>query len=148
MKGRLTADVTIRTANSGTSIAGFTLAVDRKFKNKDGEKQTDFIRMTAFGKTAEFLQRYTSKGQEILIEGEMQQNDWEKDGVKHQSYQVVVNQVHFCGSKNENGGQQNGNYQPYGQQTAPTPAAPAQQSVNIGDIGEFEEILSDGEIPF
>ena len=136
MKGRLTADVTIRTANSGTAIAGFTLAVDRRFKNKDGEKQTDFIRMTAFGKTAEFLQRYVSKGQEILIEGEMQQNDWEKDGVKHQSYQVVVSQVHFCGSKSDNQ-----------QQTAPQ-AAPAGQPLNVGDLGDFEEIISDGDTPF
>ena len=140
MKGRLTADVTIRTANSGTAIAGFTLAVDRRYKNKDGEKQTDFIRMTAFGKTAEFLQRYTCKGQEILIEGEMQQNDWEKDGVKHQSYQVVASQVHFCGSKAENAGNQ---------QTAPKFDTVPQNGVPVGlNVDDFEEIISDGETPF
>lgn len=142
MKGRLTADATVRTANSGKAVAGFTLAVDRKYKNKDGERQSDFIRMTAFGNTAEFIQRYTKKGQEILIEGEMQQNDWEKDGVKHQSYQVVVNQVHFCGSKSDNQ-----------QQSAPhfdtVPQSGQQNGLPNGlSVDDFEEIISDGETPF
>lgn len=142
MKGRLTSDANVRTANSGTAVAGFTLAVDRKYKSKDFEKQTDFIRMTAFGKTAEFIQRYTQKGQEILIEGEMQQNDWEKDGVKHQSYQVVVNQVHFCGSKQDNQ-----------QQSAPrfdtVPQSGQQSGLPNGlSVDDFEEIISDGETPY
>lgn len=164
MKGRLTSDATIRTANSGTTIASFSLAVDRGYVDKDtGEKATDFIRMTAFGKTAEFIQRYTARGKEILIEGDMRQNDYtDTNGVEHHSYQVVVNRVHFCGSKSESGGgnapQTNAGYQnaapaapaPPQAQTAPTAAPPSQGSLSIGDLGdlgEFEEILG-GEPPF
>lgn len=146
LHGRLTADPTIRQSISGKSIAGFSVAVDG-YKDRDGNKQTDFIRCTAFGQVADILSRYWTKGKEIALEGNLRQNDYtDNNGTKHNSYQVVVNRVHFCGSKSDN--QQNGNYQPYGQQTAPTPAAPAQQSVNIGDIGEFEEILSGDEVPF
>lgn len=139
MKGRMTSDADVRTANNGTTVAGFILAVDRKYKDKDGKSITDFIRMTAFGKTAEFIQRYTQKGQEILIEGEMRQNDWEKDGVKHQSYQVVVNQVHFCGSKADKNINQH------------AADARTQNPANLPDglkVDDFEEIISDGDTPF
>lgn len=103
LHGRITADPTIRTANSGTKIAGFTIAVDRRLKDKTtGERKTDFCRCTAFGKTAEMLERFWTKGKEILVEGELQQNDYTaQDGHEVKSYQVVVNQVHFCGSKND-----------------------------------------------
>lgn len=141
IKGRLTADVTMRTANSGTQIAGFTLAVDRRFKDKvSGQKVTDFIRMTAFGKTAEFLGRYTSKGKEILIEGELQQNDYvAQDGHEVKSYQVVVNQVHFCGSKNDSA--QSGT-------TQTEPAQPALPENVQNAVEQFEAVLADGEVPF
>jgi single-strand DNA-binding protein len=141
IKGRLTADVTMRTANSGTQIAGFTLAVDRRFKDKvSGEKKTDFIRCTAFGKTAEFLGRYTSKGKEILIEGELQQNDYTaQDGHEVKSYQVVVNQVHFCGSKNDSA------------QYGTTQTEPAQTGLPA-DVQQFVEqadaVVNSGEVPF
>lgn len=142
IKGRLTADVTMRTANSGTQIAGFTLAVDRRFKDKvSGHKVTDFIRMTAFGKTAEFLSKYTSKGKEILIEGEMQQNDFtDKNGAEQHTYQVVVNQVHFCGSKNDSaqsGTPQSDSAQP----------APAQPDTSIEQFAAAVEVTSQ-DVPF
>lgn len=132
LHGRLTADPTIRQSNSGKSIACFTVAVDG-FKDKDGNKQTDFIRCTAFGQTGDMLARYWTKGKEILVEGNLRQNDYtDNNGTKHQSYQVIVNRVHFCGSKadNQQGGQtaQQGNQQP--------------------DFGEYEEVLNDGTIPF
>jgi single-strand DNA-binding protein len=103
MKGRMTSDATIRTANSGTTVASFSLAIDRRFKDKvTGDKITDFIRMTAFGKTAEFIQKYTGRGKEILIVGEMQQDDFtDKNGAEQHTYQVVVSQVHLCGSNND-----------------------------------------------
>lgn len=105
LHGRITADPTIRTANSGTKIAGFSIAVDRRLKDKTtGERKTDFVRCTAFGKTAEMLERFWTKGKEILVEGELQQNEYTaQDGHEVKSYQVIVNQVHFCGSKNESG---------------------------------------------
>lgn len=142
LHGRLTADPTIRQSNSGKSIAGFSVAVDG-YKDKDGNKQTDFIRCTAFGQVADMLSRYWTKGKEIALEGSLRQNDYtDKDGTKHNSYQVVVNRVHFCGSKAD--GQQTGQQTP---QFGSVPA-PQDNGLHIGDIGDFEEILSDGDTPF
>ena len=143
LHGRLTADPTIRQSNSGKSIAGFSVAVDG-YKDKDGNKQTDFIRCTAFGQTADMLARYWTKGKEIALEGNLRQNDYtDNNGTKHNSYQVVVNRVHFCGSKSDN--QQTGQQIP---QFGSVPA-PQDNGLNPGDLGDFEEILSDGDnIPF
>lgn len=142
LHGRLTADPTIRQSNSGKSIAGFSVAVDG-YKDKDGNKQTDFIRCTAFGQTADMLARYWTKGKEIALEGNLRQNDYtDNNGTKHNSYQVVVNRVHFCGSKSDN--------QQTGQQTPQFGSVPAPQDngLNLGDLGDFEEIISDGDTPF
>ena len=143
LHGRLTADPTIRQSNSGKAIAGFSVAVDG-FKDKDGNKQTDFIRCTAFGQTADMLSRYWTKGKEIALEGSLRQNDYtDNNGTKHNSYQVIVNRIHFCGSKAENAGnQQQNNYQ-----SAAPQAAPAGEPLNIGDLGDFEEIIG-GMPPF
>ena len=138
LHGRITADPTIRTANSGTKIAGFSIAVDRRLKDKTtGERKTDFCRCTAFGKTAEMLERYWTKGKEILVEGELQQNDYvAQDGHDVKSYQVVVNQVHFCGSKNDSA------------QSGTTPT----ETELTSDVQQFVEqtdaIVNSGEVPF
>lgn len=141
LHGRITADPTIRTANSGTKIAGFTIAVDRRLKDKTtGERKTDFCRCTAFGKTAEMLERFWTKGKEILVEGELQQNDYvAQDGHDVKSYQVVVNQVHFCGSKNDSA------------QSGTTQTEPAQPGLpeNVQNaVEQFEAVVADGEVPF
>lgn len=141
LHGRITADPTIRTANSGTKIAGFTIAVDRRLKDKTtGERKTDFCRCTAFGKTAEMLERFWTKGKEILVEGELQQNDYvAQDGHDVKSYQVVVNQVHFCGSKNDSA--------QYGTtQTEPTQPGLPENVQNA--VEQFEAVVADGEVPF
>jgi single-strand DNA-binding protein len=104
LKGRLTADPEIKTATSGATFANFSIAIDRP-PDKNGDKACDFIRCTAFNKTAEFLGRYFGKGKEILAEGTLQQNDYQdKDGVQHKSYKVIVNRVEFCGSKSDSNG--------------------------------------------
>ena len=141
LHGRITADPTIRTANSGTKIAGFTIAVDRRLKDKTtGERKTDFCRCTAFGKTAEMLERFWTKGKEILVEGELQQNDYTaQDGHEVKSYQVVVNQVHFCGSKNDSA--------QYG--TAQTEPAHTGLPENVQNaVEQFEAVVSNQDVPF
>lgn len=143
LHGRITADPTIRTANSGTKIAGFSIAVDRRLKDKTtGERKTDFCRCTAFGKTAEMLERFWTKGKEILVEGELQQNDFvDKNGAEQHTYQVVVNQVHFCGSKNDSA--QTGSAQP---DTAHS--EPAQDAGNsIEQFAAAVEVTSQ-DVPF
>lgn len=101
IKGRLTADPEIRKTANGVAVANFTVAVDRTFNRDD----TDFFRCAAWRSTAEFVQHYFEKGQEILLNGEMQCNVWEdEDGEKHSSWTVQVMNVEFCGSKSETEG--------------------------------------------
>ena len=96
IKGRLTADPEIRKTSNDVAVANFTVAVDRSF-NRD---ETDFFRCTAWRSTADFVKQYFKKGQEILLNGEMQCNVWEdEDGEKHSSWTLQVTNVEFCGSK-------------------------------------------------
>ena len=140
LHGRMTSDPTIRTANSGTKIAGFSIAVDG-MPNNDGTKNTDFIRCTAFGKSADLMERYFSKGKEILVEGNIRQNDYtDNNGTKHFGYVVMADNVGFGGSKAENAGNQ---------QTAQKFDTVPQNGVPVGlNVDDFEEIISDGETPF
>lgn len=70
--GRLTRDPELRTTNSGTSVASFSLAVDRNYKGADGEKETDFIDCVAWRSTAEFAAKYFTKGRMAVVEGRFQ----------------------------------------------------------------------------
>lgn len=102
--GRLTRDPDIRYAQSEQSmaIARFSLAVDRRFK-RDGDNQSaDFISCVAFGKTAEFIEKYVFKGTKIAIEGRIQTGSYtNNDGNKVYTTDVVVEQVEFAGSKTD-----------------------------------------------
>ena len=92
--GRNTRDPEVRVSQGGKSVARFTLAVDRRFS-----KETDFISCVAFGKTAEFLEKYTKQGTKIAVEGRLETGSYEKDGVKHYTTTVVVENVEFAESK-------------------------------------------------
>jgi single-strand DNA-binding protein len=95
--GRLTADVVLRTTTSGTSVASFTIAVDRNQK----EKKTDFINIVAWRNTAEFVSKYFHKGDMIALEGSIQTRNYEdKNGNKRTAFEVCAEDVSFCGSKN------------------------------------------------
>lgn len=95
--GRLTKDPEIRVSGSVT-IAKFSLAVDRRFK-RDGEPEADFFNCTAFNKTAEFIEKYCSKGMKMALEGRIQNDNYEKDGVKHYGVVVIVENIEFAESK-------------------------------------------------
>lgn len=97
--GRLTRDPEVRYGQSGNAVANFSIAVDRRFK-RDGEAQADFFNCTAFNKTGEFVEKYLKKGIKVVIDGELQNNNYEdKNGVKHYSVQIIVNQIEFAESK-------------------------------------------------
>ena len=101
--GRTTKDPDIRyTQNEQPmTIARFNLAVDRRFK-KEGEQSADFISCVAFGKTAEFIEKYVFKGTKIAVEGRIQTGNYtNKDGVKVYTTDVVVEQVEFAGAKTD-----------------------------------------------
>lgn len=156
LMGRLTADPELRQTTTGISTCRFTIAVDRPYQ-KDKERQADFIRVNTWRTTAEFVTRFFSKGKMIIVEGSLRNNDYtDKDGVKHYSMEVQADNVSFGESKGAggNGGGQGGGYseptfqQPSYQQAAPAAAPQPQESIQLGDLGDFEEILSDGEVPF
>ncbi len=97
--GRLTADPDMTVVQSGTSVCKFSLAVDRRF-HKDGQPTADFIRCTAFGKTAEFIDKYFKKGNKMVIEGSIQTGSYtNKENQKVYTTDVVVESVEFVESK-------------------------------------------------
>ena len=102
LMGRLTRDPEVRMSGD-TAVARFSLAVDRRFK-KDGEQTADFINCVAFGKTAEFIEKYGHKGTKFVVEGRIQTGSYtNKDGQKVYTTDVVVEQVEFAESKNTSG---------------------------------------------
>ena len=96
--GRLTRDVDLQMSKDGKAYARTGLAVDRRFTKEDS---ADFFNLVAFGKTAEFLSKYFAKGTRLLIEGHVQTGSYEKDGVKHYTFDVVVETAEFADGKKD-----------------------------------------------
>ena len=102
LMGRLTRDPELRRTQSGKAVTSVTLAVDRDFKGQNGEKETDFIDIVAWGNTAEVLCSYFSKGRMAVAEGRLQIRDWtDKDGGKRRSAEIVADHVYFADSKRD-----------------------------------------------
>lgn len=105
LMGRLTREPEVRYSqgDNASAVARFSLAVDRRFK-KDGDQTADFINCVAFGKTAEFIEKYGHKGTKFVVEGRIQTGNYtNKDGQKIYTTDVVVEQVEFAESKNTSG---------------------------------------------
>lgn len=133
LMGRLTADPELKTTNSGISVTSFCVAVDRRYQ-KDSEKQADFLNVTAWRQTAEFICKYFRKGQMIAVQGSIQTRNYEdKNGNKRTAVEIVAENVSFCGSKSESDGQQT--------QNAPRPSVNA-----IAD--DFTTLPTDSRFPF
>ena len=100
LKGRICKDIIIRyTQTTNVAVTSFSVAVDRPTKQGE-EKKTDFINCVAYSKTAEFVNKYFKKGQEILVIGRLQNRNWDdQNGQKHYVTEVIVENVEFCGSK-------------------------------------------------
>ena len=99
--GRLCADPEIRYTQDSKCIARYRLAVDRRFK-KDGEPEADFISCVAFGKSADFAEKYLKKGTKIIVEGHIQTGSFtNKEGKKVYTTDVVVDRQEFCEGKRE-----------------------------------------------
>lgn len=124
LKGRLIADPEVKKVGANqTTVCDFCIAVDRKFE-KD---KTDFINCQAWGNTGEFIGKYFGKGKEIALVGELHIDKYEKDGENRYLTRVKVDNVEFCGSKNDNA-----------EPKSETKTAPA----------DFEEIDDDEDLPF
>lgn len=102
LMGRLTKDVETRYTQTNTMVATFSLAIDRRIANKNGEKETDYINIVAWSKTAEFVSKYFKKGLKVAVIGRIQTRNYEDDrGQKHYITEVIAEEVYFADSKKE-----------------------------------------------
>lgn len=144
LMGRLTSDPEHKQTPNGISVTSFSIAVDRNFSGKDGNKQTDFINIVAWRQTADFICKYFSKGRMIALEGSLQTRNYEdKSGNKRTAYEVVVDQAYFADSKQT------------GTSSAPSAVFPTPEAFNEPpkgtsfSVGDFEEIdADDSDLPF
>ncbi len=133
LTGRLTATPELKTTTGGVSVATFSIAVQRNYKNADGSYGTDFINIVAWRNQAEFISRYFEKGQLITVVGSLQSRNYEdKNGNKRTAFDVVVEEALFAESKKD---------------SASRPAEFKAPPVTGGNDMEFEEV-SDDELPF
>ncbi len=104
LMGRLTADPELRRTPNNTAVTSFTLAVNRRFTRAGEQSQADFIDIVAWDRTAEFVSKWFSKGQQVAVAGRIQTRTWEdKQGQKRKTVEVVAEEVHFAESKRDNG---------------------------------------------
>jgi len=99
--GRLARDPELKTTGNGTSVASFTLAVNRRFKNADGGYDADFINCVAWRQSAEYLCKNYSKGDMVGISGSIQTRNYEKDGSKIYITEVVADEIHYVGGRKQ-----------------------------------------------
>lgn len=100
--GNITRDIELKALPSGQKVANFSVATNRVWKDKDDKKQeqAEFHNVVAFGKQAETIAQYMSKGSQILVEGRLQTRSWETDGVKKYATEIILEQFQF-GAKGE-----------------------------------------------
>ena len=102
--GRLTADPELKKTQSDLSVTSFCVAVDRNYAKEGEERQADFINVVAWRGTADFVCKYFHKGSMIAVQGSIQTRKYEdKDGNKRTAFEVLANNVSFCGSKAKSG---------------------------------------------
>ncbi|MCD8398272.1 MAG: single-stranded DNA-binding protein [Lachnospiraceae bacterium] len=146
--GRLTRDADVRysVGDDSIAIARFTLAVDRRFRKEEQQQTADFISCVAFGKRAEFLQNYGTKGMKFIVEGRLQTGSYEnKEGNKVYTTDVVVENIEFAESKKNNEEYQHQQSQePQGQERVQEDRASRQTSID-----EFMPVPDDlDNLPF
>ena len=98
--GRLTRDPELRQTASGISVCTFTLAVDRKYRNANGDKQTDFIPIVVWRQQAEFAHQYFRQGSRVLVSGSIQIRSWDdRDGNRRYTTEIIAEELEFADSK-------------------------------------------------
>lgn len=157
--GRIVNDLEIKQTPNGVSVLTFTIAVDRNFKNANGEYDTDFIKCVAFRSVSEFIGKYFYKGRMIAIDGHMQNRSYEdKNGDKRYITEIIVDNASFTGEKSDGGNYQNNSFNNNGGGFANYQQTPQQTQQNngfngdaqsVGDLSDFEDVLiEDGSVPF
>lgn len=134
--GRLTRDPESRvTPNTNTQVTTFSIAVNRRFADSNGERKADFFNLTAFGKLAEFCSKYYRKGQQVLVEGRIQNRSWDdQNGQKRYATDYIIENAYFADSRRDS------DMSNVGMDNTSTPTST--------DDGEFITIDDTEELPF
>ena len=136
LMGRLIADPELKTTSNNISVTSFRIAVDRSFVKQGEEKQTDFLTVVCWKGTADFVCRYFKKGSMIAVQGSIQTRNYEdKNGNKRTAVEIVADNVSFCGSKSDNGGNATNNT------PAPTNATPGNFGNDFESIDDYDDSL-------
>lgn len=138
--GRLGGDPEVRNLPNGDAVANFTVATSDKWKDKQSGEQkekTEWHRLVIYGKLAEVAGKYLKKGSQAFFQGKLQTREWEKDGVKRYTTEIIVNQMTMLGSPGESGqgGQQAS--RPAQQQQSRPAQQPAQGQDSFDDDAPF-----------
>lgn len=148
ISGNLTRDPELRSTSGGTQVLSFGVAVNDRRRNQqtgEWEDYPNFIDCTMFGARAEALSRYLSKGTKVAIEGKLRWSQWERDGQKRSKIEVIVDELEFMSSRNDN---------PGARQYSPAPAqnqyAPAGQyaPATSAPVIDSSSSMYDEDIPF
>jgi single-strand DNA-binding protein len=134
--GRITKDIELRQTSNQTAYCNFTLAVDRRFKDANGNKQTDFISCVAWKQTAEFINKYFDKGSRIGVCGSIQTRSYEKDGQKVFVTEVVVDEAEFVESTAK------------GEASAPSRITNANEAIDRYNQNNVSRDTDIGKLPF
>lgn len=159
LMGRITQNPELRQLPSGSSSCRFTVAVDRGTNPNTNERVTDFITVYAFDKNAEFVSRFLSKGRLVLVEGHLRTGSYDDRNhpdVKHYTCDVYAERISFGETKSSQQGGNGGGYAPQqfqqpAQQYNNAPQNNGSQpapSISMGDLGDFEEVIGDSDLPF
>ena len=150
LMGRLTRDPELRYTGSNVPVASFSIAVDRDFgRGENGEKQTDFINVSAWRQTGEFVSKYFTKGSMIVVSGRLQIRDYtDRDGNRRTAAEVVADNVYFGESKRRVDGAPRPEYAPRQYYAPRTPSNEGFNSAKA-QAGSFQTIDDDdGQLPF
>ena len=148
LSGRLTADPELKTTHSGISNCRICIAVNRPYQ-KDKEQEADFINVVAWRQTAEFICKYFQKGSPITVIGSMRNNNYtDSNGVKHYTMDVQADNVGFALKNSSDNVSASAAGYAFADPPKSAVSTANQESAAIGGLEDFEEILSDGEVPF
>ena len=153
LMGNLTRDPELRTTPNGASVCSFSLALNRSYKNAEGNwtEVTDYVDIVAWGPLGERVAQYLTKGRPALVSGRLQSRSWEQEGVKRSKVEVVANDVTFLGGPGGGGAPTSGGDDQVSAPEVPAKAAKpskkaAKEDVVIEDIGD--EPINLDDIPF
>lgn len=135
--GNITRDPELRTTPSGTQVCGFSVAVNRNYKDNSGEQKENvsFFDCSAWGKSGEIIAQYAKKGSGILVSGRLEQRSWEdKEGQKRSRVEIVVEDFNFVGGANGDGGNSGGSSKSSAASSDVAPDDISEEPIDLSDI--------------